>query len=291
MKKKTEEKKPWWLRENVLLCKRVRVLLTNFAGPGINIFFFWFHKSYRDTDLYCRGFRPSLGHVSKWVSKSFISRQGSKLFQITWKDNSKKFHKQKPATIPCLCPFFPGKKNTVCYSSQSSTALDSAHCADPQLLWQSLRGDLPPENVQTQLHHLLTALPPPDIRAGAGARRQEAPVSILHSPGTTPPNLQTSHLAKYSQGPTPSSSGSQNPGQGARKQPQFMWWRHFLSAIKSIIYYHSLFLHWEWLAMDFCSSHPSSYSPSLFPPPPHVLSLRRFHRKEEGDCTLSEKGL
>lgn len=187
--------------------------------------------------------------------------------------------------------FFPGKKSTACYSSQSSTALDSAHCADPCLLWQSPRGDLPPENFQTQLHHLLTALPPPDIRAGAGARRQEAPVSILHPPGTTPPNLQTSHLAEYSQGPIPSSSGSQNPGQGARKRPQLMGWRHFLSAIKCIIYYHSLFLHRERLAMDICSSHPSSSSPSLFPPPPHMLSPRMFHRKEEGGCMLSEKGL
>lgn len=223
--------------------------------------------------------------------KVLFQDKAKSAFQITWKDNSKKFHKQKPETIPCLCYFFPGKKSTAFYCSQSSTAPDSAHCADPRLLWQSLRGDLPPENFQTQLHHLLTALLPPDIRAGAGARWQEAPVSILHPLGTTPPNLQTSHLAEYSQGPTPSFSGSQNPGQGAHKQPQLMGWRHFLSAIKCIIYYHSLFLHRERLAMDICSSHPSSSSPSLFPPPPHMLSPRRFHRMEEGGRTLSEKGL
>lgn len=182
-----------------------------------------------------------------------------------------------------LCPFAWSEKYSLLQFPASPSCRPTLPCWSAFALvvsegW-SATWELP--DTATSSAH---SLPPP-------GQWQEAPVRVLHPLETTPPSLQPSHLASAARDLPPPPQVARTLGQSAQKGPQLMGWRHFLSAIKWIIYYHNLFLRGEWLVMDICSSHPSSSSPSVFPPPPHISGPRRFHGKEEGGCTLSGKSL
>lgn len=152
-----------------------------------------------------------------WVSIKFIPRQVSKWISQT-----------KTASHSLPVSFFQIRKYSLLeFPAFPSSGAIHAGCGG---LWGVIC------HLRTSRRNYIICSQPPAVEPGAGSTCK----------GFTSTRDNTVQLTDFSSGqdsqggPAPSSSGSQSP----RKWPQLTGWRHFLSDIKCIIYYHNPFSPW-----------------------------------------------
>lgn len=216
----------------------------------------------------------------RWVSK-FISRQGSKCISDKMKQLWLEIPPSKTASHSLPVSFF-----------QASKARPVTVPNLPQLWTHTRCGGLWGEicHLRTSRHGYIICSQP----AGVGPGLEPVAGSTCKSFTSTRDN--TSQLADFSsgqgsQGPTPSSSGSQSPGPERSEAATAHRMKAFPLCHKTHHLLSQPFAPWGMAGDGYLLLSPFLLFSLPFPPPPHMSSPRRFHGKEEGGCTLSEKGL